>query len=298
MPGFPAPFIKFREDDSNGFPLAGGKLFSYVAGTSTPLATYLNQDLAVGHENTNPTILDASGRANVWVQDGIAYKFVLKDALDNTLWTQDNVQVPTAGVSSGGGGPAPPPTTAIPTGSIVPYAGSVAPTDWLLCDGSGVSRTTYNALFLVCGETYGPGNGSTTFNLPNLQQRFPLGKSVAGVGATLGSTGGQIDHVHSGPSHSHTISVHTHTLPAHAHTLAANAFGPSVSGDQTARPNELLLTGVGGGFMAGTNPASTSTQIATDTGVANPPVTAGAGGTQNTGTANPPFLTLNFIIKT
>ena len=69
MPGYPAPFIKFREDDANGNPLAGGKLFSYAAGTSTPLATYTSSTLAT--KNTNPVVLDASGRASVWVEDGV-----------------------------------------------------------------------------------------------------------------------------------------------------------------------------------------------------------------------------------
>ncbi len=52
-------------------------------------------------------------------------------------------------------------------GLISPYAGSVAPTGWLLCDGSAINRTTYAALFGVTGTAYGSGDGSTTFNLPN-----------------------------------------------------------------------------------------------------------------------------------
>ena len=92
MPGFPAPFIKFREDDANGFPLAGGKLYSFMAGTSTPLATYTTQALDV--PNTNPVILDASGRASIFLEDGVGYKFILHDALDNEMWSVDNVQIP------------------------------------------------------------------------------------------------------------------------------------------------------------------------------------------------------------
>ena len=74
-----------------------------------------------------------------------------------------------------------------PTGSIIPYAGSTAPTGFLLCDGSAISRTTYSALFSVIGTTYGEGDGNTTFNLPELD--FLL-KGVKGNGMTLGlSTG-------------------------------------------------------------------------------------------------------------
>lgn len=60
-------------------------------------------------------------------------------------------------------------------GFIQPYAGASAPTGWLLCDGSAVSRTTYSALFGLIGTNYGAGDGSTTFNVPNLKGRFPLG---------------------------------------------------------------------------------------------------------------------------
>jgi microcystin-dependent protein len=71
------------------------------------------------------------------------------------------------------------PTTIMPTGSIIAYGGSSAPTSWLLCDGSLVSRTTYAALFTAISTTYGAGDGSTTFGLPDLRSRIPLG---AGAG--------------------------------------------------------------------------------------------------------------------
>ena len=62
------------------------------------------------------------------------------------------------------------------TGMIVMYGGTNAPTGFLLCDGSAVSRTTYSALYAVCGTSFGSGNGSTTFNIPDLRSSFPLGK--------------------------------------------------------------------------------------------------------------------------
>lgn len=62
----------------------------------------------------------------------------------------------------------------------MPYAGSSAPnTSWLIADGSGVSRTTYAALFTAIGTTYGAGDGSTTFNLPNLIGKAPFGYKVS-----------------------------------------------------------------------------------------------------------------------
>lgn len=85
----PAYFPVFRAFDANGNPLAGGKLYSYAAGSTTPVATYT--DASGGTENTNPVILDANGEAPVWLgQD--AYKFVLKDANDATLWTADGIK--------------------------------------------------------------------------------------------------------------------------------------------------------------------------------------------------------------
>lgn len=83
-----------------------------------------------------------------------------------------------------------------PTGVILNYGGTSAPSGYFLCDGSAVSRTTYSALFAVIGTTFGSGDGSTTFNIPDTRQRFVLNKANAGTGSALGATGGAIDHVH------------------------------------------------------------------------------------------------------
>ena len=74
-----------------------------------------------------------------------------------------------------------------PIGAITPYAGSAAPTGWLLCNGAAVSRTAYAALFAVCGTSFGTGDGSTTFNLPNLTNRVPV---AAGGTYARAATGG------------------------------------------------------------------------------------------------------------
>lgn len=73
-----------------------------------------------------------------------------------------------------------------PIGIISPYAGATAPTGWLLCDGSAVSRTTYANLFTLIGTTYGAGNGSTTFNIPDMVGRVPVGRVASPP--SLGST--------------------------------------------------------------------------------------------------------------
>lgn len=90
-----APFPKFRAFDSNGNPLAGGKLYTYLAGTSTKASTFTDSTGAV--PNTNPVVLDADGEADVWLGD-FPYKFVLKDENEVEQWTVDNIP------SGGGGG--------------------------------------------------------------------------------------------------------------------------------------------------------------------------------------------------
>jgi microcystin-dependent protein len=108
-----------------------------------------------------------------------------------------------------------------PIGSVTTFAGTASPSNkWAICDGTAVSRTTYATLFSVIGTTYGVGNGSTTFNLPNLK-----GRTIVGVDASqtefdaLGETGGAksvtLTSAQSGlPAHSHGI-----TDPGHAHYL-------------------------------------------------------------------------------
>lgn len=87
---------KFKAWDSNGNPLASGKLYTYAAGTSTNRATYT--DSTLGTSNANPVILDARGEADIWLDAALGkYKMVLKDSSDTTLWTVDNLE----GIGSG-----------------------------------------------------------------------------------------------------------------------------------------------------------------------------------------------------
>jgi len=82
-----------------------------------------------------------------------------------------------------------------PVGSIILYPGASAPTGYLICDGAAISRTTYSDLYAVIGTVYGIGNGSTTFNLPNLKGRVPVGLNSAETEFdALGETGGAKTH--------------------------------------------------------------------------------------------------------
>jgi microcystin-dependent protein len=177
----------------------------------------------------------------------------------------------------------------VPTGSVLNYAGATAPTGFLLCDGSAVSRTTYAALFGVIGSTYGAGDGSTTFNLPDTRGRTTIGAGQ-GTGLTnraLAASGGEESHTQAIaelPAHSHTASqgTHTHSDAGHLHQI----FG-------------LVQGGAGG---TATNVGSGSTN--TNTGYASiQAASAGAITIANTGSGTPfnvmqPFVALNKIIKT
>jgi microcystin-dependent protein len=130
------------------------------------------------------------------------------------------------GVSGLGGG-------SVPEGTVIFYAGSSAPTGFLKCNGAAVNRTTYATLFAAIGTTYGVGDGSTTFNLPDTRGEFPrFWDDAKGVdsGRTIGSYQSEafVDHTHtgttaSGGSHTHTGS--TDSQGAHTHTVSTYSGG-------------------------------------------------------------------------
>jgi microcystin-dependent protein len=99
-------------------------------------------------------------------------------------------------------------TTAFNVGDIKKILADAIPAGWLLCNGTAVSRTAYAALFAILGTTHGAGDGTTTFNLPNLKGKVPVGKDTAQTEfATIGQTGGEKTHkltVTEMPNHSHT----------------------------------------------------------------------------------------------
>lgn len=112
----------------------------------------------------------------------------------------------------------------VPVGTYIESACSTAPAGYLLCDGSAVSRTTYAALFAAIGATYGAGDGSTTFNLPDRSDRFGLAKGS--IYTPLGAKGGEINHTLTAnemPFHGHDASAQTDSQGNHAHSLSIYA---------------------------------------------------------------------------
>ena len=168
--------------DNNGVPLAGGLIYTYQAGSSTPLATY--QDNAGTIANANPIVLDSAGRVpnEIWLLNGYSYKFIIQSASATTLITLDNLY----GILQ----TAPAVSNTVPSGLIAIWSGSTGsiPSGWLLCNGSNGTPDLRNSFILGAGNTYA-------------------------VGATGGSTDAiVVSHTHTAtsvvtdPSHSHSTS--------------------------------------------------------------------------------------------
>jgi microcystin-dependent protein len=336
-----SPTAKAQFIDAAGIPLAGGFLYTYVAGTTTPQATYT--DSAASTPNSNPIVLDSRGEANIWLT-GASYKFKLTDANNTEIWTVDNIAPPSTAVSpvfttnvtiadnspgpallitqlgagaairvqdetdpdsspfvvdgtgSVGIGIASPankldvaggaiqistasgtartiisadstdsifaasdarnftvktnsatrltinatdatstvpvvlpadPTTALqaatkqyvdaagPAGAIMAFAGTTAPSGWLKCEGQAISRTTYATLFAVIGTTWGAGDTTTTFNVPDLRGMFVRGTGTNATGSSSGAVGPSVG----------TYAADTYLNHSHAVTDAGHFHG-------------------------------------------------------------------------
>ena len=265
--------------DTAGVPRAGAQLFFYQTGTNTPQATYSDANLTV--PNTNPIIADEAGQfGSIFLLSTPSYKVVLEDINGNVVWSQDPVGFASF-VSNG-----------VPIGTQVAYTAAVAPAGWLLEYGQAVSRTTYSLLFGVISTTYGVGNGTTTFNVPDKRGRISVGKDNMGgtpanrvtaggsgiTGTTLAAVGG--DQLLQAHTHTITDPGHDHALtdPGHTHPpqTATNFFVFLGSGG-----NSNVVNGVTFGGQARTGSATTGITItAANTGITATD-NAGAGGSQN-----------------
>jgi microcystin-dependent protein len=377
-----SPTAKAQFIDAAGVPLAGGLLYTYAAGTTTPQATYTDSTGATS--NSNPIVLDSRGEANIWLGSS-TYKFKLCDSTNTELWTVDNISAPSTSLSpvlsgnvtistansgtaltitqTGSGAalrvqdetdpdstpfiidtngyvgigtatpanavdlaggtlqisstsgtarttisadstdsifsandsrnltfktnattrltinstaatstvpvvlPAVPTTdlqaatksyvdglTGAPSGVIVAFAGATAPTGFLACDGSAVSRTTYATLFAAISTTWGAGNGTTTFNVPDLRGMFVRGTGTNATGSSSGAVGPSV-----GAYAADTYLNHTHTDSGHTH-------GPT-SGTSflTNGPSGANIVATGGSYAATATTASGTANIQTST---------------------------------
>jgi hypothetical protein len=201
--------------DNNGVPLSGGLLYTYQAGSSTPLTTYTTYNGTIA--NTNPIILDSAGRpANeIWMQTGYTYKFVLQTSAGVTLQTLDNLY-PILQNATGT-------AATIPSGLIAIWSGSTGsiPSGWVLCNGTNGTPDLRNSFILGAGSTY-----------------------------SVGQTGGSADAIV--VSHTHTATS-TVTDPGHLHNITrpwginggTGLYAGSFSTAQgTTDPSSTATTGI------------------------------------------------------
>ena len=209
----------------------------------------------------------------------------------------------------------------LPAGMIVPFAGSSAPASgWLLCTGQAISRTTYSGLFNIIGTTYGSGDGSTTFNIPDMQGRVSVGKSADAEFDTLGKTGGvksvTLSAAQSGiAAHSHPASSAANTTgitfndPGHGHGVydPGHAHGITVFSYQGGAASGSARGVYGGPSGGSTNGSGTGISIygnTTGAYISDPQhshsitvndATATAASSAHTNLQ--PYITLNYLIK-
>jgi hypothetical protein len=263
--------------DANGVPLSGGKLYTYVAGTTTPQATYTSSSGLT--PNANPIILNSEGRVSgtneVWLDSAVSYKLILQTSASVQLWSADDLSgitgvpsntayavlcggttatnpiqsiasVGTAGqvLTSNGASALPTMQAAFISGMIILWSGSVVsiPAGWLLCNG--VSST------------------------PDLRDRFVVG---AGSTYAVDATGGSANAV---------VVTHTHTItdPTHSHT----------QNSQT----KLALVGTGADSTNNNANAIGGTTAAASTGI-----TIDSAGVSGTNANLPPYYALCYIMK-
>lgn len=274
-------------------------------GTNATLSSIQSADVPTLNQNTTGTASNVTGivalanggtAANLTaVNGGVVYSTASALAVSSAGTSGQLLQ------SNGAAAPSWVASPGVPTGSLFPFAGSAAPTGYLLCDGSAVARTgTYAALFAVIGTTYGAGDGSTTFNLPDLRGRMPLGAGT-GVGLNASGTGkpagtNQTARTAGQWGGEETNLLTTNEMPSHNHNGAtgnagSHAHSPSDVGVFVYRSPGGYQPTSGGGWMGSGSGTFTNT-------VADHSHTINSQGGGARHATMPPFIVANYIIKT
>ena len=206
---------------TTGLPLNGGLLYTYQAGSSTPLATYSDNAGLVA--NANPIVLGTDGRpaSEIWLTYGYSYKFVLCDSNNNVIQTYDNLY----GILQ----TAPTVSATVPSGLIAIWSGSLGsiPSGWVLCNGANGTPDLRNSFILGAGSTY-----------------------------AVGTTGGSADAIV--VSHTHTATsvvtdpTHSHVIP-NTSNLGGGGSGPNLNGAGSTTSTNAASTGI---TVATTNTAT------------------------------------------
>lgn len=198
-----------------------------------------------------------------------------------------------------------------PVGCVQLYAGDTAPTNWMLCNGGTANRTTHSVLFGIIGTSYGAGDGSTTFNVPNLEGRFPIGRDPANaLFNARGEVGGSADsvllaHVHAldhnhGPKSTDTKGAHSHGIAASRYILNQTNVGGPAGGAQIAPSmasasgqDLFVITGANGGDHSHTVDIDALTGVDSQAAKNSTPAPVSTGTNRN----YPPFMAMHYIIR-
>ncbi len=287
-----ASIAKYRDDLSGSTAglTTGGSATAYTVTTNATFATAAAMSGAIftiiPHANSgaSPTLaVDGLTARAINVATGVA---VNTGALVlGTPYTVKYIHASTEFIVLGS-------ASSIPAGVINAYAGSSAPTGWLLCNGASLVRTDYAALFAAIGTTYGTADG-THFTLPDLTGRTIAGKEASATrlttgaggvdGGTLGATGG-----------AQTVTLTTTTMPAHTHTGAVNSFTPTAGAAAITAFSGSAAQGVQSGTSL--NVYSTAQMAGMDS--LAPTFTTGSTGTGSAHVNVQPTIVLNYVIKT
>ena len=193
--------------------MAGGLIYTYQAGTSTPLATYTDNGGTVA--NANPIVLDSAGRVpyEIWMFTGYSYKFVIQSATATSIQTLDNLYPILQN--------APTSAPAIPSGGIILWSGSTGsvPSGWYLCDGTNGTPDLRNSFIVGAGNTY-----------------------------AVGATGGTADAIVVSHTHAATSTVtdpsHSHSLPVESRTFGGGGSINSVDTSGSGYNTGSATTGI------------------------------------------------------
>jgi hypothetical protein len=256
---------------TTGLPLSGGQIYTYQAGSSTPLTTYSDNGGTV--PNANPIVLGVDGRpqTEIWLTPGFNYKFILTDSSNNIIQSYDNLYgiLQTAPVVS----------NTVPSGLIAIWSGSVGsiPSGWVLCNGQNGTPDLRNSFVLGAGNTYAVGatGGSTDAIVPSHNHTF----SVSSTGSGITSSGNAAI---SDPGHFHASGWSSGGGGSSAYLKAQNA-SPEVNVTNTSTAvTGITDSGHTHGFSVSTSGSGTTA----------------TSGTSVTNANMPPYYALAFIMKT
>ena len=291
-----------------GLNAADGKIWiGNAAGNANVLVSSLARSdhtgtLGVANGGTGATTLTAN---NVILGNGTSAPTFVAPSTSGNLLTSNG----TTWQSS-----TPAAAATVATGIVEMYAGATAPTGYLLCDGAAVSRSTYSALFAITSTTYGAGNGSTTFNVPNLSGRMVMGAGT-GTGLNASGTGAPSGTAQTARTRGQWLGEETHLLTTAE--LASHTHANTVSGGNTSTAggshthgsgvtgfwvyNSAAAATIAGGSTynasAGGSPNTASTNI-DHSHTFTPSINNVAAGSGSRHDTIPPVVVLNYIIKT